>query len=179
MKQLKTNERTNKFGKYPSENELKQEFVKLKSEFELLQLCQRNNNTRLISYNIPVISSKCINCNDLVFKTETGLKVHNDLVHQTENESKEDLKCKHCKITYSDLEVMKKHNEREHIFKCKICDETCKVEVLLNTHSSAAHAQIIKSKQYSDTLSGESISLLFGSLGRRTWTCQLLNFFAI
>lgn len=143
LKQKKGNETANKSDKSTVENVLKQEFVKLKSEFELLKLCQRKNNSRLLTNNVLATSSADIKCNicDSVFKTESGMKVHNDLVHQNKNAVKENLKCKRCNITCSDSEVMVKHNEREHKFKCTICDKTFKEEHLLKTHSSTGHAQ--------------------------------------
>ena len=113
-----------------------------------MKLCQRNNNTKLLANNVSVTGSNSRKCNacDLVFKTESGLKVHNDLVHQQEYVSTEDLKCKHCNIICSDLEVMMKHNEREHKFKCKVCNDTFKEESVLKIHSRTNHAQITKSK---------------------------------
>ena len=68
------------------------------------------------------------------------MKVHNDLVHQNKYVVKENLNCKQCNITCSDSEVMIKHNEREHKFKCTICDKTFKEEHLPKTHSSTSHA---------------------------------------
>ena len=147
FKLKKTNESNNKPDKLTAESELKQEFVKLKTEFELLKLCQRNNNTMLLASNIQATSSKGIKCNacGLVFKTESGLKVHNDLLHQQENVI-ENIKCKPCSITCSDSEVMMKHNEREHKFKCQKCNETFKEDYLLHTHSTRSHALINKCK---------------------------------
>ena len=57
LKQKKANETANKSDKSTVENVLKKEFVKLKSEFELLKLCQRKNNSRLFANNIPATSS--------------------------------------------------------------------------------------------------------------------------
>ena len=104
LKPNKSNENTNKYVKLTEKHELRQEFVKLKSEFELLKLCQRNNNTKFFGNNVSVTGSNCRKCNvcDLVFKTESCLKVHNGLVLQKENVSTEDLKYKHCNITCSD-----------------------------------------------------------------------------
>ena len=84
LKPKKSNENTNEYVKLTEEHELRQEFVKLKSEFELLKLCKRNNNTKLLANNVSVTGSNSRKCNacDLFFKTESGLKVHNDLVHQ-------------------------------------------------------------------------------------------------
>ena len=130
FKQNKAYEKTNEYVKLPAENELRQEFVKLKNEFEMLKFFQRNNNTKLLANNVSVTgsNSRKFNACDLVFKTESGLKVHNDLVHQQEYVSTEDLKCKYCNITCSDSEVMMKHNEREHKFKCNVCNDTFKEE---------------------------------------------------
>ena len=96
FKQNKAYEKTNKYVRLPAENELRKEFVKLKNEFEMLKFCQMNNNTKLLANNVSVTGSnsrKCDAC-DLVSKTESGLKVHNDLVHQQEYVGTEDLKCK-------------------------------------------------------------------------------------
>ena len=70
---------------------------------------------------------KCNAC-ESVFQTESGLKVQNDLVHHKEPVNKEELKCKHCIITCSDLYVMNKHIVREHRFKCKEFNATLKEE---------------------------------------------------
>ena len=74
----------------------------------------------------------------LTFKTGTGLKVHTDLEHPTQGNEAE-LKCKHCVITCSDLNVMKKHILREHKFKCTQCTEAFKEECKLKTHTTNAH----------------------------------------
>ena len=104
------------------------EFKKLKSEFELFKLCQRNQMTKTADDKKLGISSKSVKCNtcDSAFQTESGLKVHNDLVHNKEPVSKEKLICKHCTITCSDLDVMNKHIVREHKFKCQECNATFK-----------------------------------------------------
>ena len=91
VKQNQASGKPNKYVNILAENKLRQEFVKLKSEFELLKLCQRNNNTKILANNVSVTGYNCRKCNacDLVFQTESGLKVHNDLVHQKENVSTE------------------------------------------------------------------------------------------
>ena len=67
---------------------------------------------------------KC-NIYNLTLKTGTGLKVHTYLEHPTQvNEA--ELKRKHCVITCSDLNVMKKHILREHMFRCTQCTEAFK-----------------------------------------------------
>ena len=125
-------------------------------------LCQRNNNTNLLTNNVSVTRSnygKCKAC-VLIFKTESSLKVHNDLVHQKENLSKEDLKYKHCNITCSYSEVMMIHNEQEHKFKCNICNETFKEESVLKIHSRTNYAQIPITIKIKIDPSGGSIPLL-------------------
>ena len=111
----------------------------------MLKFCQRNNNTKLLANNVSVTgsNSRKFNACDLVFKTESGLKVHNDLVHQQEYVSTEDLK---CNTTWLDSEVMMKHNEQEHKFKCNVCNDTFKEESVLKIHSRTNHARITKSK---------------------------------
>ena len=63
LKENKSNEKTIKYVKLPAENDLRQEFVKLKSEFELPKLCQRNNNTKLLANNVSVTGSNSSKCN--------------------------------------------------------------------------------------------------------------------
>ena len=58
---------------------------------------------------------KCNACAS-AFQTESGLKVHNDLVHHNKLVNKEELKCKHCITICSYLDVMNKHIVREHGF---------------------------------------------------------------
>ena len=103
FKKKKVNEMTNKPTDLPEVESLTENFVKLKSEFELLKLCQRNQSIIPSENKDQERRSKCIKCNecDLIFQTATGLKVHNDLVHPIESVSPEDLKCKHCIITCS------------------------------------------------------------------------------
>ena len=89
---------------------LAETFVKLKSEFELHKIFQRNQNIKLSEIKDQGTSSKCIGCNgfDLIFQTATGIKVHKDLV-QKEAVAPKELRCEHCIIPFSDLVVMKKH----------------------------------------------------------------------
>jgi hypothetical protein len=123
-------------------------FVKLKSEFELLKLCQRNQNIKPSENKDQGRRSKVIKCNDcdLIFQTATGLKVHNYQVHLIESVAPEDLKCKHCIITCSDLVLMKKHIAQKHRFICKECDSTFKEEYDLTSHSKTPHEQILINK---------------------------------
>ena len=70
---------------------LQNEFKLLKSEFDLLKLCQRNQTykkTSLTKVRDKVIINKCYFC-DLTFQTEAGLKVQMDLEHQNKSEVKE------------------------------------------------------------------------------------------
>ena len=94
------------------------------------------------------ISSKSVKCNtcESVFRTESGLKVHNDLVHNKEPDSKDKLKCKHGIITCSDLDVMNKHIMREHKFKCQECSATFKEECNLQVHTKTSHEHILVKK---------------------------------
>ena len=137
LKKKKVNEMTCKLNHLPEVESLTENSVKLKSEFELLKLCQRNQNIKLSENKDQGTSSKCLECNecDLIFQTATGLKVHNDLVHQKESVAPEELKCKHCFVTCSDLVVIKKHIAREHRFQCKECDATFKEESDLKSHN--------------------------------------------
>ena len=116
------------------------DFEKLKSEFQLLKLCQRNqinNNCEKKYQEISPNDLKCNSCN-LTFMTGTGLMVHTDLEHPTQL-NEDELKCKHCVITCSDLNVMKKHILCEHKFKCTQCTEAFKEECKLKTHTTNAH----------------------------------------
>ena len=56
----------NKSDNSARENEPKHKFVKLKSEFELLKLCQGNNNTRLFANIIPSTGSTEIKRNNII-----------------------------------------------------------------------------------------------------------------
>ena len=116
------------------------DFEKLKSEFQLLKLCQRNQINKNVEKDNQDTSLNDLKCNicNLTFKTGTGLKVHTDLEHPTQV-SEAELKCKHCVITCSDLNVMKKHILREHKFKCTQCTEAFKEECKLKTHTTNAH----------------------------------------
>ena len=94
VKSLKTksvNENKTKRSKLPEVKLISDEFKKLKSEFELFKLCQRNQMTKTADDKKLGISSKSVKCNtcDSAFQTESGLKVHNDLVHYKEPVSKE------------------------------------------------------------------------------------------
>ena len=88
---------------------------------------------------------KCNAC-ESVFQKKFGLKVHNDLVHHNKLVNKEELKCKHCIITCSDLDVMNKHIMREHGFKCFECNVTFKEECNLQAHTNTSHEQIMVTK---------------------------------
>ena len=70
------------------------------------------------------------------FNTGTGLNVHIDLEHPTKPMNEAKLKCKHCVITCSDLNVMSKHILREHKFKCTQCLDAFKEEGKLETQIS-------------------------------------------
>ena len=65
--------------------------------------------------------SKYIKCNDfdITFQTNSGLKVHIDLIHGNESVNQDELKCNHCLIKCSDLTVLTKHMKRDQKFKCK------------------------------------------------------------
>ena len=58
---------------------------------------------------------KCIVC-DLTLKTDSGLKVHTDLMHRNVSGNQGKVECSHCLEKFSDLTLMKKHNKREHIY---------------------------------------------------------------
>ena len=105
-----------------------------------MKLCQRNQIDKKFEKKNQKTSQNDLKCNicNLTFKTGTGLKVHTDLEHPTQvNEA--ELKCKHCVITCSDLNVMKKHILREHKFKCTQCAEAFKEECKLKIHTTNAH----------------------------------------
>ena len=148
VKSLKTksvNGNKTKATKFPGPESLSDEFAKLKSEFALLKLCQRNQITKTADDKISGVSYTSVKCNvcESVFQTESGLKVHNDIVHHKEPVNKEELKCKHCIITCSGLDVMKKHMVREHRFKCKECNATFKEECNLQAHTNTSHEEIM------------------------------------
>jgi hypothetical protein len=146
VKSLKTksvNENKTQPIKLSGVESLSDEFAKLKSEFALLKLYQKNQITKTAD-KISGISCKSVKCNacESIFQTKSGLKVHNDIVHHKEPVNKEELKCNHCIITCSDLDVMKKHIVREHRFKCKECNATFKEECNLQAHTNTSHEQI-------------------------------------
>ena len=118
----------------PEVESMTENFVKLKSEFEVLKCCQQNQNIKLSENKDQGTRSKCLKSKgcDLIIQTATGLKVHNDLVHRKESVAPEELKCKYCIITCS---VMKKHITREHIFRYEECDTTFKEESDLKSHN--------------------------------------------
>ena len=115
-------------------------FEKLKSEFQLLKLCRRNQintNVKKKNQETSLNDLKYSICN-LIFKTGTGLKVYTDLEQRTQvNEA--ELKFKHCVITCSVLNVMKKDILCEHNFKYTQCTEAFKEECRLKTHTTNAH----------------------------------------
>ena len=119
-----------------------------KSEFELLKLCQRNQVTKSADDKNTGISSKKVKCNtcESVYQKESGLKVHNNLVHNKEPASKEKLRCKHCMITCSDLDFINKHIVCEHNFKCQECNATFKEECNLQVHAKTSHKHILVTK---------------------------------
>ena len=123
-------------------DKLEVDFERLKSEFELLKLCQRTQQNKKVEKKIKDTSPNNLKCNicQLTFQTGTGLKVHVDLEHRILPVSETELKCKHCVITCSDLNVMKKHILREHKFMCTTCPETFKEECTLKTHTNIAHS---------------------------------------
>ena len=94
VKSLKTtsfNDNKTQRSKLPEVVSISNEFAKLKSEFELLKLCQRNQVTKSADDKNTRISSKKVKCNtcESVYQKEFGLKVHNNLVHNREPASKE------------------------------------------------------------------------------------------
>lgn len=106
--------------------QIKKDFIKLKSEFELLKLCQRNQISKTVELKNPereLNKIKCTDC-DLKFKTENGLKVHIELVHSPKLSNQDSLRYKYCVISCSDSDVMKKHLEREHKFIGHQCNIT-------------------------------------------------------
>ena len=121
--------------------QLETNFEKLKSEFELLKLCQRNQTNKNVDKKIQETSFNVLKCNicKSTFQTGSGLKVHIDLEHPTQPVNEAELKCNHCIITCSDIDVMKKHILREHNFKCTQCQKVYKEECTLKTHTSHAH----------------------------------------
>ena len=123
---------------------LEVDFKKLKSEFELLKLCQRNQQNKKVEKKIKETSPNNLKCNicQSTFQTGTGLTVHVDLEHPIHPVNETELKCKHCVITCSDINVMKKHILREHKFKCTECPETFKEECTLTTHTNIAHTLV-------------------------------------
>ena len=118
--------------------QIKKDFIKLNSEFQLLKLCQRNLISKTVELKAPERDLNEIKCNDcdLKFKTENGLKVHCELVHPIQFSKQSKLKCKYCVISCSDADVMKKHMEREHKFICHKCNETFKEENTFKSHAS-------------------------------------------
>ena len=101
--------------------QIKKDFINLKSEFQLLKLCQRNQVSKTVEMNKHGKDINEIKCNGcaLKFKTENGLKVHIELIHPNQICNQATLKCKYCVISCTDSDVMKKHKEREHRFICQ------------------------------------------------------------
>ena len=102
-----------------------------------MKLCQINQPKK----NKPESSSNELKCSicKLIFQTGTGLKVHTDIEHPTQPVNEAELKCKHCVITCSDLNVMKKHILHEHKYECTQCPEWYKEECELKTHTTNTH----------------------------------------
>ena len=118
--------------------QIKKDFIKLKSEFNLLKLCQRNKICKTVESKNPERDLNKIKCNDcdLEFKTKNGLKVHIELLHPPQLCTQGNFKCKYCVISCSDSDVMKKHMEREHKFICHKCNKTFIEENLFKRHTT-------------------------------------------
>lgn len=122
-------------------DKLGKDFEKLKSEFELLKMCQRTQATKAIETKVHDTSLKDIKCSicNKPFQTRSGLKVHTDIEHPPLQNNEAEIKCNQCGISCSDLVVLNKHNLREHKFKCEQCHETFKEEGKLKSHTAQAH----------------------------------------
>ena len=77
-------------------------------------------NIKTLELKKPETDSTKMKCNDcdLKFKTESGLKVHIELVHSTQFCREGVLECDYCLISCSDFDFIKKHMEREHKYRC-------------------------------------------------------------
>ena len=119
-------------------NKSKRTCINLKSEFQLLKLCQSHKISKTVEIKKLRKDINEIKCNDcaLKFKTENGLKVHIELVHPNQFCKQDTLKCKYRVISCSDSDVMKKHMEREHKFICHKCNDTFKEERRFKSHST-------------------------------------------
>ena len=70
----------------------------------------------------------------LTYQTKKDLKVHVDWERENQLVEDEALKCRHCIITCSDKEVLRKHLKREHTLECTICSNTFEGEINLGNH---------------------------------------------
>ena len=52
-----------------------------------------------------------------------------------------------CQYRGPKRQALIKHYEKVHKFKCKVCNETIKGELVLNIHSRTNHAHIPKNKK--------------------------------
>ena len=86
---------------------------------------------------------KYIICNvcDLTFKTDSGLKVHTDLLHRSVPCNQGKVECCHCLKKFSDLIVLKKHNRSKHKLVCKQCPKTFNKKLALNIHRNTYHQE--------------------------------------
>ena len=71
--------------------------------------------------------------------TDNGQKVHRDLEHQITAKEQPLFQCKPCVIKCSDAEVLKKHTNQEHNFKCQRCNSYFGTESYLQNHMKTVH----------------------------------------
>ena len=143
LKARKTGKNVNAddIGETSKTNKLQQDLNELKSEFDNFKIIQRNQSTKKIEVDKQgnkLNSLKCKFCN-LTYQTKNGLKVHVDLEHENKLIEDETFKCKHCIITCSDQEVLRKHMKREHTMKCDKCSTTFEEQINFENHMKTIH----------------------------------------
>ena len=122
---------------------LASKYNKLLTEYTKTKNMLYETRTDLLNEKTTESNVKFIKCNecDLFCKTDSGLKVHTDLMHMNVPFNQDELECSHCPKTFSDLRVKKKHNKMEHRFKCKQCPKTFKEKLTLNMHKNTSHQE--------------------------------------